>query len=259
MQRVIRTLPKHAIDGDEVLNRRHLRREYDALALEPDLLRPPRRQKRGPDHRLARDRAGLEGLRARRVLVHEGRQELLIERTPVGADAHRLAVADRNFDNLAELQVALVLEANIAGIDTIFVERFGAGRMFGEQLVADVVEVADQRRRDPSGAQAIADVGHGRGGLLAIDGQAHQLRACPRQSRDLARGRLDVGGVGVGHRLHDDRRAPADGDRGVAFPDPNANGRVTRERPAGRFRHRKTHRRHTLSGRTPTEVIPAGF
>ncbi len=198
------------------------------------------------DHRLARDGAGLERLRARRVLVHERGQKILIERTPVGADAHRLAVADGDLDDLAELQVALVLEADIAGIDAIFVERFGAGRMIGEQLMADVMEVADQRRRDPSGAQAVADMGHGGGGLVAIDRDAHQLRACPRQSRDLARGRLDVGGVGVGHRLHDDRRAAANGNRPVAVADPNPDGRVAGKRPAGRFRHRKAHRHHTF-------------
>ena len=39
----------------------------------------------------------------------------------------------------------LVLEADIAGIDAVLVERLGAGRMVGQQLVADVVEVADQR------------------------------------------------------------------------------------------------------------------
>ena len=31
-----------------------------------------------------------------------------------------------------------------------------------------------------------------------------------RQRRDLPRGPIDVGGVGIGHRLHDDRRAAAD-------------------------------------------------
>ena len=131
--------------------------------------------------------------------------------------------------------------------------------MIGEQLVADIVEVADQRRLDPSRAQAVADVGHGRGGLLAIDREAHQFRACPRQRRDLARGRLDVGGVGVGHRLDDDRRAPANGDRRVAFADPNADGRVAGERPAGRFRHRKAHRRHTFLSRAHDRINPAAF
>ena len=53
-----------------------------------------------------------------------------------------------------ELRVALVLEADIAGIDAVFVERLGAGRMIGEQLVADVMEVADERHVDAHLAQA---------------------------------------------------------------------------------------------------------
>ena len=145
MQRVIGALAQHAVDGDEVLHRRDLGREDDAVALEADLLGPRRRQQRRAHHRLARHRAGLERLRARGVLVHQRGQQLLVERAPVGADAHRLAVADRDLDDRAELQVALVLEADIAGIDAVFVERLGAGRMIGEQLVADIVEVADQR------------------------------------------------------------------------------------------------------------------
>ena len=56
------------------------------------------------------------------------RQQFLIERTPIGADAHRLVVTDRGLDDGAELPVLLFLEADIAGIDTIFVERLGTGR-----------------------------------------------------------------------------------------------------------------------------------
>ena len=82
-----------------------------------------------------------------------------------------------------------------------------------------------------TGDVAIADVGHGRGGFVAIDRQAHQFRACSGQRRDLARGRLDVGSVGVGHRLDDDRRTPADGHRRIAFANANPDGRVARERP----------------------------
>ena len=193
-----------------------------------------------------------------RVLVHETGQQLLVERTPVGADAHRLAVADRDLDDLAELQVALVLEADIAGIDAVFVERFGAGRMIAEQLVADIVEVADQRRRDAHGAEPVADMRHGRGGLVAVDGQAHQFGARPRQRRDLAGGRLDVGGVGVGHRLDDDRRAAADHHRRVALADANADGRAARQRPAGRFGHRKAHRRHPFPASRRSQLTRPG-
>ena len=53
---------------------------------------------------------------------------------------------------------------------------------------------------------------HGGGGLVAIDGDPHQFRTGAGQCRDLRDGALDIGGVGVGHRLHDDRRAAADLD-----------------------------------------------
>ena len=63
-----------------------------------------------------------------RVLVHQPREQFLIERAPIDADAHRLVVLDRHLDDLRELRIALVLEADIAGIDAVFVERLGAGR-----------------------------------------------------------------------------------------------------------------------------------
>ena len=117
-----------------------------------------------------------------------------------------------DLDDVCELRVALVLEADIAGIDAVFVERFGAGRIVGKQLVADIVEVADQGRGDAALAQAIADVRKGGGRLLAIDGDAHHFRSGARQRRDLRDRAFDIGGVGVGHRLHDDRRTAADLD-----------------------------------------------
>ena len=89
-----------------------------------------------------------------RVLVHQAGQQLLVERAPIGADAHRLAVLDRGLDDGAELAVLLLLEADIAGIDAIFVERFGAGRMIGQELVADIVKVADERHANAHFAAA---------------------------------------------------------------------------------------------------------
>ena len=148
----------------------------------------------------------------RGVLFHQLGQQFLIERTPIGADPHRLVVLDRDLDDVGELGVALVLEADIAGIDAVFVERLGAGRIIRQQLVADIMEVADQRRGDAALAQAVADMRNGGGGLLAVDRDAHHFGAGARKRRDLGHGAVDIGGVGVGHRLHDDRRAAADGD-----------------------------------------------
>ncbi len=147
-----------------------------------------------------------------RVLVHQFGQQFLVERAPIGADADRLVVLVGDLDDVGELGVALVLEADIAGIDAVFVQRLGASRIVGEQLVADVMEVADQGRGDAALAQAVADMRHGGGGFLAIHRDANHLGAGARQRCDLGDGAVDIGGVGVGHRLHHDRRAPADGD-----------------------------------------------
>jgi hypothetical protein len=57
-------------------------------------------------------------------------------------------VADRGLHDGAELPVLFLLEADIAGIDPIFVERLRAGGVIGKKLVADVMEIADDRRVD---------------------------------------------------------------------------------------------------------------
>ena len=84
--------------------------------------------------------------------------------------------------------------------------------MIGEQLVADIVEVADQRHVEAEPQQPLADLRHGRSTLVAIDGDAHHLRARLEERRHLGDRRVDIGRIGVGHRLHDDRRAAADDD-----------------------------------------------
>ena len=128
-----------------------------------------------------------------RVLVHQPREQILVEASPIHSDAHRLAVPRGDLDDLGELLVALLLEADIAGIDAIFGESFGAGRILGEQRVAVIVEVADERRVDAQDIEPLADMRHGGSGLGAIDGDAHELGARAGERRDLLRRRLDVG------------------------------------------------------------------
>ncbi len=121
--------------------------------------------------------------------------------------------------------------------------------MVGEQLVADIVEVADQRHVDARPVEPLADVRHGRRGLVAVDGDAHDLRAGAGQRRDLRDRRVDIGRVGVGHRLDDDRRAAADDDAADPHGDARAGAgagarrlrqagqrRLTRRPQAGRRR-----------------------
>ena len=74
------------------------------------------------------------------------------------------------------------------------------------------VDVGDHRDR-----RALHDRLQRDGVLLARYGDAHELAAGVRHAADLRERRLDVAGVGLRHRLYDDRRPPA--DRYVLHPD----------------------------------------
>src|SRR6185437_4579434 len=65
---------------------------------------------------------------------------------------------------------------------------------------------------DAALAQAVAGMRDGGGRLLAVYGDAHHFGAGARESCDLRDRAIDIGGVGVGHRLHHDRGAAADRD-----------------------------------------------
>ncbi len=210
MQRVVAAPRELAVDGDQLLHVRNLAREDDALGGEPQLLGALRAADRGGDQRLAHHRLRRLRRGALRVFVHHPRHQLGVEASPVDADAHRLAVFDRLLDHHGELPVALRSLAHVAGVDPEFRERARAVRMIGEELVAVVMEVADERDRAAERIEALADRGHRGRGLRRVDGDADELRAGLGELAHLRDRGLDVGGVGVRHRLHDDRRAAAD-------------------------------------------------
>ena len=214
MQRVIGAPRELGIDRDQILHGRDFRRQDDAVARQARSLRRARADSSADCTIASRmtSRAS-RGVALFGILVHQMREQFLVERTPIGADAHRLVVADRGLDNGAELLVLLVLEADIAGIDPVFVERLGAGRMIGQQLVADIMKIADRAARaTPNFGSRSRICGTAAAASSRSTVMRTSLRAGARQRRDLPRRRLDVGGVGIGHRLHDDRRAAADGD-----------------------------------------------
>ena len=210
MERVVALPGERAVDRDQVLHRRDLAGEHDLVRAEAERAgafgaADRRRHQRVPGHR-----GGVLGRFAARVLVHHLGQQLLVEAAPVDPDADRAAVFQRDLDHGRELGVALGAEADIAGIDAVLGERLGAGRVLGQQLVADIVEVADQRHADALGIQRVADARHRGCGLFAVDGDADDLRPGAGERRRLRRRPLHVGGVGVGHRLDDDRAIAAD-------------------------------------------------
>ena len=143
------------------------------------------------------------------VGVHQLGQELLVERAPVDADPDRLVVVDRDLDDRLEVLV-VALGADVARVDPVLGERRGHLRVLDQQLVAVVVEVADDRHVDAEPADLAHHLRDGRRGLLGVDGDPDELGAGVGEPGDLDRGRVGVGGVRVRHRLDDDRMGAAD-------------------------------------------------
>ena len=215
MERKIGPGGQHRVDRDQILHRADLGGEHDFVGTEPKLDGARCGQERRLHDRLVHHLARVLRQRRKRILVHEPGEQILIETAPVDADADGSAVARGNLDDLPELLVALVLEADIAGIDAVFRERHRAIRIIGEQCMAVIVKVADQRRGDAEYIEPLADDGHRGSGFCTVHRDAHKLRTGAGERRDLARGRIDIGGVGIRHRLHD--------NWGVAAKDDAAN------------------------------------
>ncbi len=129
---MIGALCKHCVNGDQILHLTDLGRQDDLVAAKADFFckvcRNQRRLNNGFTHDFLRAQRRTLSL----ITIHQRGQQFLIKRTPVNADTDRLVVADCHFDDIGELLVLLVLEADIARIDAIFCERFRTGRMIGE-------------------------------------------------------------------------------------------------------------------------------
>src|SRR5439155_16085467 len=101
--------------------------------------------------------------------------QLLIERAAIDTDADWLAVVARYFANGGELFIAAMACANIAGIDAVFIERLCAVRIFCEQDVPVVMEVADDWNITARCEKALLDFGDGGCGLRVVDGPANDF------------------------------------------------------------------------------------
>ena len=103
MQRVITAPRQFAIDRNQVLDRRYFGRENDFRARQTDLFGPRRRKQGRLHHGLACDVTGIDRMIGTGVFVHQMRQQFLIQRAPVRANAHRLVVTDGGFDDGAAI------------------------------------------------------------------------------------------------------------------------------------------------------------
>ncbi len=136
------------------------------------------------------------------------RQQFLVERPQLAPMRTLLPCFAASSTIAPELPVLLLAEADIARIDAVFVERLGAGGMVGQQLVADIVEIAT------SGTLTPRSISRSRlcGSAAAASSRSTVMRTI---SEPRAPERRDLGTVArcrrvrVGHGLDDDRMTAA--------------------------------------------------
>jgi len=73
---------------------------------------------------------------ARGVFVHQARQQVRIQTSPVHTDAHRLVITAGGFDHFRELRIGACCRGDVARVDAVLGERGSAVRMLAQQLVA---------------------------------------------------------------------------------------------------------------------------
>ena len=210
MERVVAAGRQTPVDLDEIANAGDLGRQDDPVVGQAGRLGQLGRSDRALDHRLDHHLAGVLRLGQARVRVHHLGQDGLIERAPVDADPDRLAVVDGDPDDGREVVVVVTARPDVAGVDAVLVQRLGRLGVLRQQLVAVVVEVADDRHGRAQAPDLAHDLRDRRGRRLGVDGDPDQLGAGVSQPGDLDRGGVRVGRVRVGHRLDDDRMAAAD-------------------------------------------------
>src|SRR5215470_2569931 len=206
VERVVGAWRELSIDVHEVLHARDLGGEDDASMREAGLLGQLRGLDGALDHGVHGHIACAQRLAQLRVRVHHAREQVLVEAAPVDADAHGLAVVDGHLDDGVEV-VVVVLAPDVARIDAVLGEGFGAGGVLREEDVAVVVKIPDHGH-----LHLLDDLRHGARGLVVVHGDAHQLTARGVERIDLGHGGGGVGGIGVGHGLDDDGPPAADLD-----------------------------------------------
>ncbi len=176
-------------------------------------------------------------------------QEMLLQRPGVDPDPHRAAVVPRRLDHLAHP----LHRADVARVDPQ--ARRPRLRRLDRPAVVEV-DVGDDRHRTLA-----HDLAERPGRALVRAGHPHDIGPRLGAGHHLRHRRAHVGGQGVGHRLHADRRAAA--DRHVADVDaprlapvdvaPGAN-RIVRH-GIGNFRAARA--RAPSIGAGPGNVTPA--
>ena len=162
MQRLFGLAGQIAIHGDQVAGPRSLARNNDLIVAQSGFEREFGGLHGRKHHALIDDLFGFQAEIFVGVFLHFGHDQLLIQGAAIDADADGFAVVASDLADGGELFVAALAGADITGIDSVFVERLGAFRIFREQHVAVVVEVADDRNVAACREQTLLDFGNRR-------------------------------------------------------------------------------------------------
>ncbi len=112
------------------------------------------------------------------IFVHQVSEEVLVERSPIDADANGFLIFDGDFDDLGKVVIVFIAEADIAGVDAIFVEGLRHCGIFAEESVAVVVKIADEWDvREAFFVESGANFGDGFSGGIGVDGDADEFGA----------------------------------------------------------------------------------
>ena len=212
VERVIAAGGEHLVDVDEVADAGDFAADDDLVVAEAVMFGGGGGIEGAAAHGFEHHVARWCGIGALRVFVHEAGEESLVEGTPVDADADGLLIFDGALDHGAEIVIVFAADGDVAGIDAVLGEVLRAGGIPFEELMAVVVEVADDGNVDTAFGEAFDDVRDGFRGGVVVDGDADELGAGFDELGDLLDGRGRVGCVGVGHGLHDDGGIRTDAD-----------------------------------------------
>ena len=210
MQRLFGLSGEIAVNGNEVARPRGLARNNDLVLLKPGFDGQFGGLQRGEHHAIVDNLFGFLAEILVRVLLHLAHHQLLIQRAAIHADSNGLAVVARDLADGGELFISPLPRPHIAGVDPVFIQRFRAFRRLGQKYVPVVMKVADDGSVAPGIAHPFFDLRNRRCRFRHVHCPTHNLRPGFGQLQSLLQRRPDVGGVRVGHGLHDDGRASAD-------------------------------------------------
>ena len=123
VQRLIGRSRERPVDGDEIARTGRLARDDDLIAAQTAVDGQRRRFDRRENHAVVDDLLRRLAEIAIGVFLHPCDDELLVERSAVDADTHRLSTIHGHLADGGELLVTPPAGADIARVDTVLVER----------------------------------------------------------------------------------------------------------------------------------------